>query len=223
MSAPDDGTQSQTESASPQRNDHLLLWMVLMLGLLAASIWWMLNQPWAGGSSGAVDRVVVVAPAPTTTTPTPVIPNSNPTPAPTPTVATPTDKGTVASTASAGKPAAARKSTDASKRNASRSARSSVAHLTRNARPLADNAPPKYPVAALRAGVEGMVLVRAEIGTDGAPTAVGIVRRSGNRDLDRAALSAVRNWRFQPALRNGKAVASVIQVPVDFVLDERAM
>lgn len=197
----------QLESVPSRRNDHLLLWVMLMLGLLAASIWWMLNQPWAGGSSGATDRVVVVAPAPTATTPTPVIPN------PAPAVAAPTDKNVAAS-------AAAKKSSSESKRNAD--ARK-LAHLTRNARPLADNAPPKYPVAALRAGVEGMVLVRAEIGADGTPTDVGYARRSGDRDLDRAALGAVRNWRFRPALRNGKAVASVIQVPVDFVLDERAM
>lgn len=200
----------QTESATPRRNDHLLLWVVLMLGLLTASIWWLLNQPWAGGSSGATDRVVVFAPAPTATTPTPVIPS------PTPAAAAPANKDLAAS--SAGKSAAAKKSAAESRRNAR-----SVAHLTRNARPLADNAPPKYPVAALRAGVEGMVLVRAEVGADGRPVEVGYARRSGDRDLDRAALSAVRNWRFQPALRNGKAVASVVQVPVDFVLDERAM
>lgn len=203
----------QLETAPSRRKDHLLLWVMLMLGLLAASIWWMLNQPWAGGSSGATDRVVVVAPAPTATTPTPVIPR------PTPAVAAPAGKGVVAS-ATTEKSTAAKKSTSESKRTAN--ARS-LAHLTRNARPLADNAPPKYPVTALRAGVEGMVLVRAEIGADGTPTDVGYARRSGDRDLDRAALSAVRNWRFRPALRNGKAVASVIQVPVDFVLDERAM
>lgn len=203
----------QPETVPPRSKDHLLLWVMLMLGLLAASIWWMLNQPWAGGSSGATDRVVVIAPAPTATTPTPVIPN------PAPAVAAPTDKGVVASAAT-GKSATAKKSSAESKRNAD--ARS-LARLTRNARPLADNAPPKYPVAALRAGVEGMVLVRAEIGADGTPTDVGYARRSGDRDLDRAALGAVRNWRFRPALRNGKAVASVIQVPVDFVLDERAM
>lgn len=196
----------QSETVPSRRDDHLLLWVILMLGLLAASIWWLLNQPWAGGSSGATDHVVVLAPAPTATTPTPVIPR------PTPAAVAPTNKGAASNT---GKSAAARKSGAENKR--------SVAHLTRNARPLANNAPPKYPVAALRAGVEGMVLVRAEIGTDGAPIEVGYARRSGDRDLDRAALSAVRNWRFQPALRNGKAVASVVQVPVDFVLDERAM
>lgn len=200
----------QSETVPSRRNDHLLLWVMLMLALLAASIWWLLNQPWAGGSSGATDRVVVVAQAPTATTPTPVIPT------PAPAVAAPTNQDIVAGTA--GKSTATKKSAAENRRDTR-----SVARLTRNARPLADNPPPKYPVAALRAGVEGLVLVRAEIGTDGTPTDVGYARRSGDRDLDRAALSAVRNWRFRPALRNGKAVASVIQVPVDFVLDERAM
>lgn len=198
----------QPESVLSRRNDHLLLWVMLMLGLLVASIWWLLNPPWAGGSSGATDRVVVVASAPTATTSMPVIP--------TPSATAPANRDLVASTA--GKSATAKKSAAAARGNAR-----SAAHLTRNAHPLADNAPPKYPVAALRAGVEGLVLVRAEVGADGTPIDVGYARRSGDRDLDRAALSAVRNWHFRPALRNGKAVASVIQVPVDFVLDERAM
>ena len=43
------------------------------------------------------------------------------------------------------------------------------------------------------------------------------VRR--DRELDRAALSAVKQWRFQPALRDGTQVASTVMVPVQFELD----
>ena len=41
-------------------------------------------------------------------------------------------------------------------------------------------------------------------------------QRSGSRDLDRAAVNAVRQWRFQPAQRDGQAVAGAVTVPIDF-------
>lgn len=83
-------------------------------------------------------------------------------------------------------------------------------------RPLASNPTPRYPVEALRAGVGGTVMVRAEVDSNGVPTDVAVVERSGHRELDRAAQAAVRKWRFEPAMRNGKAVSSTVQVPVDF-------
>ena len=79
---------------------------------------------------------------------------------------------------------------------------------------------PRYPAAALRSGETGTVTVEVDVDSKGVPTNVSIENRSGNRELDRAALSAVRNWRFQPALRDGKPVASAVQVPVAFVLED---
>lgn len=87
---------------------------------------------------------------------------------------------------------------------------------TQAPRLAAGNPTPRYPASALRAGVGGTVMVRAQLDASGQPVDVDLVRRSGNRDLDRAALQAVRKWRFEPAMRNGKAVASTVQVPVDF-------
>jgi len=81
---------------------------------------------------------------------------------------------------------------------------------------LAGNPSPQYPATALRAGIGGTVMVRAELDASGQPVDVDVIRRSGNRDLDRAAVQAVRKWRFEPAMRNGKGVASTVQVPVDF-------
>lgn len=83
-------------------------------------------------------------------------------------------------------------------------------------RPLASNPTPRYPNEALRAGVGGTVMVRAVVDANGVPTDVAVVERSGHRELDRAAQAAVRKWRFEPAMRNGKAVSSTVQVPVDF-------
>ncbi len=98
----------------------------------------------------------------------------------------------------------------------SRRETAAAAPRTRSPRPLADNPAPRYPTAALRSGVGGTVMVRAEVDASGTPVNVEVVQRSGDRDLDRAALNAVRKWRFEPALRNGKAVSSTVQVPVDF-------
>ena len=73
----------------------------------------------------------------------------------------------------------------------------------------------------MRAGDEGTVLVRAEIDASGKPSNVELAKRSRSRDLDRAALAAVRNWTFEPAIRDGKAVASTVQVPSVVVEQER--
>ncbi|AKC87848.1 energy transducer TonB [Pseudoxanthomonas suwonensis] len=84
--------------------------------------------------------------------------------------------------------------------------------------PLAGNPMPEYPRAALRAGNESSVLLRIAIDERGIPTDVQVVERSGNRDraFDRAAIEAARQWRFEPAMRGGKAVPATVQLPVDF-------
>jgi protein TonB len=78
---------------------------------------------------------------------------------------------------------------------------------------------PAYPPAAFRARAEGTVLVRAEVDAAGNPVDVTIARRSGSRELDRAARDAVRGWKFEPAIRDGKTVAATVEVPVEFKLD----
>jgi len=78
---------------------------------------------------------------------------------------------------------------------------------------------PRYPSAALRRGEGGTVLVRVEVDTAGMPVGVALVQRSGSRDLDRAAMEAVREWRFQPAQRDGQPVAASLVVPIDFRVD----
>ncbi|WP_334179972.1 TonB family protein [Pseudoxanthomonas sp.] len=75
---------------------------------------------------------------------------------------------------------------------------------------------PEYPSSAMRNGDQGTVMVRVDVGADGVPTSVEVAQRSGSRDLDRAAVNAVRQWRFQPAQRDGQAVAGAVTVPIDF-------
>ncbi|MBB4595011.1 energy transducer TonB [Xanthomonas cannabis] len=76
--------------------------------------------------------------------------------------------------------------------------------------------PPRYPSAALRRGDAGDVVVRVDVDAAGNPGGVTLVQRSGSRDLDRAAMEAVRHWRFHPAQRNGQPVAGSLDVPFEF-------
>lgn len=64
-------------------------------------------------------------------------------------------------------------------------------------RPLSMPAP-AYPATALRSGQAGEVEVELTVGTDGSVTAARVIRADPARVFDRAALSAVERWRFQP-------------------------
>ncbi|MDR0181708.1 energy transducer TonB [Lysobacter arvi] len=83
--------------------------------------------------------------------------------------------------------------------------------------PLAGRTPaPRYPSQSLRRGESGTVLVRAQIGPDGVPSDVGVANSSGSRHLDRAAVDAVKRWRFRPALQGGQPTAGTVMVPIEF-------
>lgn len=75
---------------------------------------------------------------------------------------------------------------------------------------------PAYPRAALRTKTEGDVYVNVTISATGRVASTNIAKGSGNRDLDRAALSSVRRWRFSPAKNSGGAITSHVIVPVRF-------
>ena len=64
-------------------------------------------------------------------------------------------------------------------------------------RPLSMPAP-DYPRAALRTGQAGEVEVELTVGIDGSVTAARVIRADPARVFDRAALTAVERWRFQP-------------------------
>ncbi|MFT3896130.1 MAG: energy transducer TonB [Thermomonas sp.] len=78
-----------------------------------------------------------------------------------------------------------------------------------------------YPVEALRNGESGTVLLRVTVGRDGVPSGVALAKSSRSRVLDRAAMSAVRNWRFRPAMSNGQPVSATVQIPVSYNLGDR--
>jgi len=82
-----------------------------------------------------------------------------------------------------------------------------------------NNQPPAYPLTARRRGIEGTVLLRVEIHAHGHCQQVHVKRSSGHAVLDRAAVEAVRQWRFVPARRGNLAVTAAVEVPITFRLD----
>ena len=78
---------------------------------------------------------------------------------------------------------------------------------------------PPYPPLEARLGAEGTVLLRLIIGPNGAVSDAQVVRSSGAEGLDRAArLWVIAHWRYQPAIRDGAAVPSAVDVAVKFNL-----
>ncbi|MCC8595799.1 energy transducer TonB [Xanthomonas vesicatoria] len=87
-----------------------------------------------------------------------------------------------------------------------------------DAKPLAGNTMPSYPAEVVRAGIQGNRTARLQLDMQGQVRAVSIIDRSGSNDprLDAAVIESLRQWRFEPATRDGHAVVSSVQVPVEF-------
>jgi len=75
---------------------------------------------------------------------------------------------------------------------------------------------PIYPDLAREASVDGTVVVQALVGKDGKVKDTKVVKSVAM--LDAAAVTAVRQWVFKPALSNNKPVAVWVAVPVKFTL-----
>ena len=79
-----------------------------------------------------------------------------------------------------------------------------------------NNLPPKYPQLSLEAGEEGSVSIRAVVEASGQASSVSLVRGSGHRRLDIAALSAAKKYRFSPATQEGKPIRFVYTFNLNF-------
>ena len=75
---------------------------------------------------------------------------------------------------------------------------------------------PNYPEQAVKARLQGPVVLQACIGRDGTIQDLKLVR--GSLLLGQAAYRAVKQWRYQPYLVNGRAVEAETFVTVDFRL-----
>ena len=73
---------------------------------------------------------------------------------------------------------------------------------------------PKYPIDAIEAGIEGVVIVEARIEADGRILNARVIRSASL--FDQPALDSVLQWEFAPALMNGVAVPVLITVTFRF-------
>ncbi|HSU88289.1 MAG TPA: energy transducer TonB, partial [Terriglobia bacterium] len=76
---------------------------------------------------------------------------------------------------------------------------------------------PEYSEEARKARFQGTVVLNTIVHEDGSVQVIKVLRGIGF-GLDQNAIAAVLQWRFKPARRNGKPVASYLNVEVSFNL-----
>jgi len=81
--------------------------------------------------------------------------------------------------------------------------------------------PPNYPAAAATQRISGKVVLLVAIDPRGRPTAVEVESAEPAGVFDAAAAAAAWKWSFQPAIEDGKPVASQVRVPVEFKIPPR--
>ena len=81
---------------------------------------------------------------------------------------------------------------------------------------LAYRVEPEYPLIAVNAQIEGMVILEATVDHAGAVRDARVLRSHGV--LDAAAVRAVEQWRYEPLLLNGTPTPFVLTVTVSFSL-----
>jgi protein TonB len=75
---------------------------------------------------------------------------------------------------------------------------------------------PVYPPLAVQAQVEGVVVLEAVVDREGRVEDVRVLRSISL--LDKAAMDAVRQWRYAPLLVSGHAARFILTVTVTFAL-----
>ncbi len=80
--------------------------------------------------------------------------------------------------------------------------------------------PPSYPKTAAEQRIVGKVVVRVDVDTEGRATNVRVLQASPAGVFDDATVAAAKQWTFEPAIRNGKAVASALKIPVTYAMDD---
>lgn len=79
---------------------------------------------------------------------------------------------------------------------------------------------PRFPVEALRDGINGWVKLRFNIDESGSVTDVEVMQAEPRGVFDREATRALRRWKYQPQVIDGKAIRQTnLQVVLDFTVD----
>jgi TonB family protein len=78
---------------------------------------------------------------------------------------------------------------------------------------------PEFPIAARLSGIEGWVTVNYTIDHKGRVSDVGIVDAQPRKVFDSAVRRAVRNWRFEPTVIDGRPVSRRMTQTIQFSLE----
>lgn len=81
--------------------------------------------------------------------------------------------------------------------------------------------PPAYPTSQRAANNAGVVELLVMVATDGAPFAT-MVTRSSKPQFEKAALNAIADYQFSPALLNGEPVESSYNLRIILMMQERS-
>jgi len=96
----------------------------------------------------------------------------------------------------------------------------------RLSRPDGDASPlvriePRYPAKAARDGVSGWVVLSFSIDVDGSVTDIAVIAAEPKRVFEQEAIRALKRWKYQPLILNGKAEKRLqLQVQLDFQLEQ---
>jgi periplasmic protein TonB len=80
--------------------------------------------------------------------------------------------------------------------------------------------PPSYPMEARRQKLEGWVRIEFSVHTDGTVTDVKVRDAKPTGVFDQAAINAIQQWKFRPAMENGKPVRKRAAQTLKFELDK---
>lgn len=79
---------------------------------------------------------------------------------------------------------------------------------------------PRYPDAARVVRVEGTVVLRGVVRRDGTVDSLEVLRSpASGLGFEAAAIAAVRQWRFRPAVLDGRTVDAYLTIIAEFVMD----
>jgi TonB family protein len=80
---------------------------------------------------------------------------------------------------------------------------------------------PVYPEEAFKKGIEGVVLIEATSDEKGNVVSARVLPSKNPQPLlEEAALAAVRQWKYEPFLKNGKAVGVTFTVTMNFAVNK---
>ena len=84
---------------------------------------------------------------------------------------------------------------------------------------VATHTVPPYPVVERRLGIEGTVILRLTVGTEGQVMAAEVVTSAGREALDQAARAwIIGHWRYRPALKDGSPAVTQLLASVTYSL-----